>query len=60
MKWDITASWQQWLRLFHCSVCSVFDNEIEVVLRDSPVYRLEPIWQVESGAIVWGVLVKLQ
>ncbi len=60
MKWDITVCWQQWLWLFHCSICLVFDNEIEVVLRDSPVYRLEPIWQVESGAIVRGVLVELQ
>lgn len=60
MKWDITVCWQQWLWLFHCSICLVFDNEIEVVLRDSPVYCLEPIWQVESGAIVRGVLVELQ
>lgn len=43
MKWDITVCWQQWLRLFHCSICLVFDNEIEVVLRDSTVYCLEPI-----------------
>lgn len=42
VKWDITAWWEQWLWLFHCSICLVFDNEIEVVLRDSPVCCLEP------------------
>lgn len=56
VKWAITACWEQWLWLFHCSICLQWNWGCVTGLSR----MLSQALSDRSGAVVKGVLVKLQ